>query len=244
MNVFKALADLSRLVGTVIFFLMAWKGNTSAMSRKSQELYVLVAVTRYLDLFSSFYSVYISFMKIVYISLGVATVACLYCKEPGCSAYNAAQDSVQHWLHIALPCFFLAWAYKSQDPRGFYLQSDVTELMWTFSVVLESVAMLPQLLMVRRSYRNDREHHGGARDAIYVPLFLFGIYRFLYVLNWAYRAMTEPFFAFLHSYIRLILTVSAFIQVLMYSEFFYMYVVPSNWTFGIAQRGIVAIVVL
>mmetsp|Transcript_20154 Transcript_20154/g.56133 ORF Transcript_20154/g.56133 Transcript_20154/m.56133 type:complete len:245 (-) Transcript_20154:804-1538(-) len=244
MNVYRGLGDLSRMVGTIIFFLMAWKGNTSAISRKSQELYLMVSITRYLDLFYTFYSMYNALMKILYISLGAATVACLYFKEPGCSTYNAAQDSVQHWLHIVVPCIFIAVAYKSQDPRGFYPLEDTTELMWTFSVVLESVAMLPQLLMVRRSYRNDREHHGGARDAIYVPLFLFGIYRFLYVLNWAYRAMTEPFFAFLHSYIRLILTVSAFIQVLMYSEFFYMYVVPSNWTFGIAQRGIVAIVVL
>mmetsp|Transcript_20153 Transcript_20153/g.56127 ORF Transcript_20153/g.56127 Transcript_20153/m.56127 type:complete len:291 (-) Transcript_20153:942-1814(-) len=226
MNVYRGLGDLSRMVGTIIFFLMAWKGNTSAISRKSQELYLMVSITRYLDLFYTFYSMYNALMKILYISLGAATVACLYFKEPGCSTYNAAQDSVQHWLHIVVPCIFIAVAYKSQDPRGFYPLEDTTELMWTFSVVLESVAMLPQLLMVRRSFQNGRKYHCVVRDAICVPLFLFGIYRFLYLLNWGYRAMTEPSFAFMLSHTRLVLTVSAFVQVLIYSEFFYIVLRP------------------
>ncbi len=41
--------------------------STAGISLKSQELFLLVFITRYLDIFTNFYSLYNTAMKIVYL---------------------------------------------------------------------------------------------------------------------------------------------------------------------------------
>ena len=60
------------------------------------------------------------------------------------------------------------------------------EYPWTFSIYLESVAILPQLFMLQR--RKEAE----ALTAHYI--FALGAYRALYVLNWIVRYYTEAFY--------------------------------------------------
>ena len=57
------------------------------------------------------------------------------------------------------------------------------EILWTFSIYLESVAILPQLFMVQKT--------GEAESITSHYLFALGIYRFLYILNWIYRYYVE-----------------------------------------------------
>jgi ER lumen protein retaining receptor len=57
------------------------------------------------------------------------------------------------------------------------------EILWTFSIYLESVAILPQLFMVQKT--------GEAESITSHYLFALGIYRFLYILNWVYRYYFE-----------------------------------------------------
>jgi len=55
----------------------------------------------------------------------------------------------------------------------------VMEILWTFSIYLESVAILPQLFMVSKT--------GEAESITSHYLFALGSYRGLYILNWIYR---------------------------------------------------------
>jgi len=57
------------------------------------------------------------------------------------------------------------------------------EILWTFSIYLESVAILPQLFMVQKT--------GEAESITSHYLFALGSYRALYILNWIYRYYVE-----------------------------------------------------
>ena len=52
----------------------------------------------------------------------------------------------------------------------------VLQILWTFSIYLESVAILPQLYMLSKT--------GEAETITSHYLFALGIYRALYILNW------------------------------------------------------------
>ena len=68
MNIFRLAGDLSHLLS--FFFLihrLLQKRTSQGLSLKTQELYLLVFVTRYLDLFTTLHSVYNTVMKIIYI---------------------------------------------------------------------------------------------------------------------------------------------------------------------------------
>lgn len=54
-----------------------------------------------------------------------------------------------------------------------------SEMLWTFSLWLESVAILPQLFMLQRT--------GSAESITTHYLFALGAYRALYIPNWIWR---------------------------------------------------------
>ncbi|KAI9718853.1 MAG: ER lumen protein-retaining receptor 3 [Chrysothrix sp. TS-e1954] len=83
-----------------------------------------------------------------------------------------------------------------------------TEMLWAFSIWLESVAILPQLFMLQRT--------GEAETITTHYLFALGIYRALYILNWIYRYIAEGYFD-------LIPVVAGIVQTILYSDFFYIY---------------------
>jgi ER lumen protein retaining receptor len=53
------------------------------------------------------------------------------------------------------------------------------EILWSFSIYLEAVGILPQLFMLQRT--------GEAETITTHYLFALGAYRALYVPNWVYR---------------------------------------------------------
>jgi ER lumen protein retaining receptor len=82
------------------------------------------------------------------------------------------------------------------------------EILWTFSIWLESVAILPQLFMVQRT--------GEAETITTHYLFALGFYRMLYIPNWIYRYLTQ-------GYVDAISTIAGIVQTILYSDFFYIY---------------------
>ena len=59
MNVFRLLGDLSHLGAIIILLLKIWKTRSCAgISGKTQAMFALVFITRYLDLFVHFVSLY------------------------------------------------------------------------------------------------------------------------------------------------------------------------------------------
>jgi ER lumen protein retaining receptor len=83
--------------------------------------------------------------------------------------------------------------------------------MWTFSIYLEAVAIMPQLIVLRR-YREVENLTGN-----YV--FFLGAYRALYILNWIYRSYHEQFYQ--HNWVAYICGV---VQTALYLDFFYYFI--------------------
>ena len=89
----------------------------------------------------------------------------------------------------------------------------LVELLWTFSIYLEAVAILPQLVVLQRTKNIDN------LTGNYV--FLLGLYRGLYILNWIWRYFTEPLY--MASRTTWIVWLSGLVQTALYGDFFYYY---------------------
>lgn len=92
----------------------------------------------------------------------------------------------------------------------FPVRYTVMEMLWAFSIWLESVAILPQLFMLQRT--------GEAETITTHYLFALGSYRALYIPNWIYRYFAEP-----NHKPDWIAIIAGLIQTVLYSDFFYVY---------------------
>lgn len=66
----------------------------------------------------------------------------------------------------------------------FHYRFTLPELLWSFSIFLESVAILPQLFLLQRT--------GEAETITTHYLAALGAYRALYIPNWIYRYVIVP----------------------------------------------------
>lgn len=135
------------------------------ISGKSQVLFAITYLSRYLDLFTTYVSLYNSVMKVVFISASLATVYLMFVKFR--ATYDRNSDSFRIEF-LLIPCAILALLINHEF--------SVLEVMWTFSIYLESVAILPQLFMVSKT--------GEAESITSHYLFALGSYRALYIFNW------------------------------------------------------------
>jgi len=199
MNIFRLCGDLSHLLAIVLLLLKIWKTRSCAgISGKSQILFLVVFCSRYLDLVTSFISLYNTTMKIFFIASAAGTVYLMFAKFK--ATYDGNHDTFRVEFLLG-PCVLLALLLNHEfSPM---------ELLWTFSIYLESVAILPQLFMISKT--------GEAETITSHYLFALGSYRGLYILNWIYRYYTESFYD-------IIAIVAGCVQTILYCDFFYLYI--------------------
>ena len=199
MNVFRLAGDLSHLFAILILLLKIWKTRSCAgISGKSQILFAIVYLSRYLDLFTTYVSLYNSVMKVIFLATSGATVYLMYIKFKATYDHNHDSFRIEFLL---VPCVILSLLINTQF--------SVIEVLWTFSIYLESVAILPQLFMVSKT--------GEAESITSHYLFALGSYRALYLLNWVYRYIAE-------SYYEPITIFAGIVQTILYCDFFYLYI--------------------
>jgi ER lumen protein retaining receptor len=199
MNIFRFLGDLSHLVAIAVLLLKIWKTRSCAgISGKSQILFALVYTTRYLDLFFSYVSLYNSLMKVFFLVSSYATIYLIYLKFKATYDFNHDTFRIEFLL---IPSLVLALLINHDYSP--------VELLWTFSIYLEAVAILPQLFMVSKT--------GEAETITSHYLFALGSYRAFYILNWLYRYYAEDFFDG-------IAVVAGLVQTVLYADFFYLYI--------------------
>jgi len=203
------MGDMSHLAAIALLILQLFRAkNARGISLKTQELRLMVFCSRYLDLFTHFYSLYNSVLKVVYIVTTVEIIYSIKYADPFKSLYSFEQDSFPHWKYCVAPSLVLAFTISlARSGIEFF---NILELLWTFSIVLESVAILPQL-MVLRKYRLVENLTGKF-------MFLFGVYRVWYIFNWIYRSNTELLYRH-HP----LVYVCGVIQVVLYAGFFDQY---------------------
>jgi len=199
MNVFRLFADLMHLASIFILLIKIYKNKSAAgISFKTQVLYVVVFCTRYLDLFTNFVSIYNTVMKIFFISSAIYIVYLMKVK------YQATwQPSLDTFKieYLVVPSAVLALIFNHKFT--------IMEVLWTFSIYLESVAILPQLFQLQRT--------GEAESITSHYLFALGAYRALYLVNWIYRFFAEGMLDW-------IVVIAGIVQTLLYSDFLYLYI--------------------
>lgn len=199
MNIFRLCGDMSHLAAIIILLLKMWKTRSVAgISGKSQILFATVFTARYLDLFTSFISIYNTSMKVFFIATVYFTIYLIYMKFK--ATYDSNHDSFRVEFLI-VPVGGLAFLVNHEFAP--------LEIIWTFSIYLESVAILPQLFMISKT--------GEAETITSHYLFALGSYRALYLCNWIYRYYAEGFFD-------LIAVVAGVVQTILYCDFFYLYI--------------------
>lgn len=199
MNIFRLLGDMSHVLAIFLLLVKIWRTRSAAgISGKSQILFAIVYITRYLDLFLVHISLYNTIMKILFISASCATVYLIFNKFK--ATYDGNHDTFRV-VFVLAPCAFL----------GLILNYSFTflEVLWAFSIYLEAVAILPQLFMVSKT--------GEAENITSHYLFALGSYRGLYLFNWIYRYYVE-------GHTDPIAIAAGVVQTVLYCDFFYLYV--------------------
>ncbi|KAK1545171.1 ER lumen protein retaining receptor [Colletotrichum paranaense] len=199
LNLFRIAGDLSHLASIgILLHKMVQLNSCSGISFKSQALYFLVYITRYLDLFTTS-SLWNLVFKILFISSQGYIVYLMTTAYKPTNDPNQDTFRVQYLLGgaaalaIIFPYSYTFW-----------------EISWAFSIWLEAVAILPQLFMLQRT--------GEAETITTHYLFALGIYRALYIPNWIYRYFTE-----VNHKVDWIAITAGIIQTILYSDFFWIY---------------------
>eukprot|EP00879_Flechtneria_rotunda_P004479 GHRR01004733.1.p1 GENE.GHRR01004733.1~~GHRR01004733.1.p1 ORF type:complete len:216 (+),score=37.23 GHRR01004733.1:170-817(+) len=201
MNVFRLAGDMMHLLSIIVLLLKITGMNSCrGVSLRTQELYALVFVTRYMDIFTNFISLYNTVMKLVFLGTSFAIIYYMRYHRIIKLTYDKEQDTFKHIFLIA-PSVVLALLTTDKYT--------LLEMLWTFSIYLEAVAILPQLVLLQRTQNIDN------LTGNYV--FLLGSYRALYILNWVYRYLTEK------QYRQWLLWSCGVVQTIIYCDFFYYY---------------------
>jgi len=198
MNIFRLAGDMSHLLAIIILLLKIWKTRSCAgISGRSQLLFALTYTARYLDLVTNWVSLYNTVMKVFFIATSYATIYLMYVKFK--ATYDSNHD-VFRVEFLLIPVTILALVLNHEFA--------FMEIMWTFSIYLEAVAILPQLFMVSKT--------GEAESITSHYLFALGSYRALYIFNWIWRYYTEEYYD-------LIAIIAGIVQTVLYCDFFYLY---------------------
>ncbi|OCB90287.1 ER lumen protein retaining receptor [Sanghuangporus baumii] len=192
------------------------------ISFKTQALYVVVFITRYLDLFFGEYvSLYNTTMKLFFIGSScyilylmkfrfsplVMALKFLLRRVPPPShprsSIRPTHDPSIDTFRIEFllgPSFLLSLLFN--------YKFSFVEVLWSFSIFLESVAILPQLFMLQRT--------GEAETITTHYVAALGAYRALYIPNWIYRYFSE-------GTVDPIAVIAGLVQTGLYLDFFYIY---------------------
>ena len=106
-------------------------------------------------------------MKILFITITGYTMYLMRYRKPFCLSYDKDSDSFPHYYTYLGALFMAVLIHKSLNPMDF---------IWSFSIWLEALAILPQLFMINKlkDVENITAHY---------ILFL-GLYRIFYIFHW------------------------------------------------------------
>ncbi|KAA8634650.1 hypothetical protein SMACR_02932 [Sordaria macrospora] len=180
-SIFRWAADISHLTSKCILIYSIHRNRSAeGVSLITQAFYALVFLTRYTDLFEEnwwwgFLQWWNFLFKIFYLSSSLYTIAAMQFFFPRTREREKAWRFGAVILGGSLLLSPFVMIMKKKEYWGFQ------EWLWVFSQVLESVCVLPQLLLLRQTTVPT------VITSLYI-VFL-GSYRALYILNWIARAL-------------------------------------------------------
>jgi len=206
MNIFRLCGDMLHLASILLLLFKLHKSKSCVgVSCRMQEIYAIVFICRYMDLLWSFISLYNTCMKLIFITSTLYLVYLMRVKPPVATTYDRSQDSFQYEIYLLPAASILGLLFTEEYT--------LPEILWTASIFLESVAILPQLVLLQqgRDVENLTADFVGAM----------GAYRAFYILNWIYRY-------FVDDYVNWVGWIGGLVQTGLYADFFYYYA-KSKW---------------
>ncbi|KAK4202228.1 ER lumen protein retaining receptor-domain-containing protein [Triangularia verruculosa] len=175
-NIFRIVADLSHITAKcILIFSIHRNRSAEGVSLLTQLFYAAVFVTRYTDLFSETHA-WNYFFKVFYLLSSFYTIGIMR------FVYPRTREKETAWKLAALVLTgslvlspFVMLIFDKKNEWAF------AEWLWVFSQILESVCVLPQLLLLRQTTVPT------VITSFYI-VFL-GSYRGLYLLNWFLRGL-------------------------------------------------------
>ncbi|KEQ66104.1 uncharacterized protein M437DRAFT_17403, partial [Aureobasidium melanogenum CBS 110374] len=182
---FRILGDVSHTVSKCI---LIWSIHTNksaeGVSLITQALYCVVFIVRYLDLFSNLHG-FLGFwnfsLKIFYISTSLYIVFLMT------RVYARTREREKAWkmglwsvVGSVVCAPVVAAIFMGKTP---FTSNGAFEIPYTFTLILESLCVLPQLLLLRQTSVPT------VIDSFYLATL--GSYRAFYILNWIVRSITE-----------------------------------------------------
>jgi ER lumen protein retaining receptor len=107
-------------------------------------------------------------MKLFFIGTSMYIVYMMRYKRPFCITYDKVADEFPHFMVILPTALVLTCiVHSGWEPW---------EFMWSFSLWLESLAFIPQIIMLSKvkMIENITSHYMAC----------LGLYRFFYIINW------------------------------------------------------------
>ncbi|KAF2138376.1 uncharacterized protein K452DRAFT_290961 [Aplosporella prunicola CBS 121167] len=210
-NIFRILGDLSHASSQLILIGVIHSNQSAeGVSLLTQLLYLIVFCARYVDLFwTRFYAnwhIWWNFcLKIYFIATTAYTVFIMARVFSRTREREKAMKLAVYALggsFVLTP--FTTWIFSSEREPFTLFQN-----VWTFSIILESVCVLPQLLLLRQTTVPT------VLDSFYLTTL--GSYRAFYILNWLVRGLGPE-----HNF-EPIRTIFGVIQTALYVDFAWVY---------------------
>jgi len=196
MNLPRALGDGIHVLAILLLIIrICWKKSCAGVSGRTQIIFFIVFCTRYVDLFI-FISVYNTCMKVFLILSAFITICLIYLK------FKDTHEKHDNFRieFIILPSILLAALINHEV--------SIMEILWTFSIYLEALAIVPQLIMVIKT--------GEVEKTVFYYICMLCSYRAFYICNWILRFYAESFYD-------IIAIVAGCMQTVLYMPFFYLY---------------------
>ncbi len=176
MNIFQLCGDMLHVTSIMLLLYKLHKNkNCIGISCRMQEIYAIVFLMRYVDLLWAFVSVYNSVMKSLFIISTLYLVYIMRFQPPVATTYDKEKDAFPYQLYFVPPAVLLGLVTAHEFT--------VSEILKTTSIWLESVAIVPQLLMLQKM----REVENLTSDFVGTM----GAYRAFYILNYFERYMED-----------------------------------------------------
>ncbi|KUL88465.1 hypothetical protein ZTR_05441 [Talaromyces verruculosus] len=214
LNIFRVLADLAHISSKCILIWAIHRNSSSeGVSLLTQVLYAFVFLTRYLDLFRATQwtsdHAYNIFFKLFYIFSSIYIIVAMTYVFPRTREREKSWKLATWCVLGALVGAPIALGIYAAASKSSYPYHWFTETCWAFSIILESVCVLPQLLLLRQTTVPT------VIDSYY--LVALGSYRALYILNWLYRGFGPE------HYWDPIADIFGVVQTLLYLDFAWVY---------------------
>ena len=161
-------------------------------------------MARYMDLFLYFISYYNTIFKLLFMGATAYIIYLIKIKKPYCLGYDPNSDSFNHYLFIYPTVLIITILFHVSSKYKYVW----FEYMWSFSIWLEAVAIVPQLFIVYR--KREVEVITGSYMAC------LGCYKIFYVMSWVYQLLNN------HRMIW-IKFIAGLVQIVIYLDFLYYY---------------------